>query len=47
MNVGRILEITFLLVLVYLVLSRGREFSGAVTAIGNTYIKSVQALQGR
>jgi len=45
--IGRILEITFLLILVYLVLSRALDFSQAVNAIGNVYVQSVRALQGR
>ena len=44
---GRILEITFLLILVYLVLSRALGFSTAVRSIGKVYVDSVKALQGR
>ena len=44
---GRILEITFILILVYLVLSRALGFSSAVSSIGKVYVSSVKALQGR
>ncbi len=45
--VSKILEITFTLVLVYLVLSMSDGFSEAITAIGNVYSKSVKTLQAR
>ena len=44
---GRILEITFILILIYLVLSRALGFSTAVRSIGKVYVDSVKALQGR
>jgi hypothetical protein len=44
---GKVLEITFVLILVYLVLSRALGFSAAVSAIGKVYVSSVKALQGR
>jgi len=44
---GRWLEITFVLILVYLVLSRATGFSNAVRSIGGVYVASVKALQGR
>ena len=44
---GRILEITFILILIYLVLSRAVGFSAAVKSIGKVYVDSVKALQGR
>lgn len=44
---GKVLEITFVLILVYLVLSRALGFSMAVTSIGKVYVSSVKALQGR
>ena len=44
---GRVLEITFLLILVYLVLSRALGFSTAVRSVGKVYVDSVKALQGR
>ena len=44
---GRALEITFLLILVYLILSRAVGFSSAVRAVGKVYVDSVEALQGR
>ncbi len=39
--------ITFVCVIVYLVLSRSRGFSTAITAIGGVYNGSVRSLQGR
>lgn len=45
--VSRWLEITFMLILVYLILSRALGFSLAVGAIGKTYTDAVRALQGR
>ena len=43
----RWLEITFMLVVLYLVLSRAGAFSAAVKALSNAYVGSVRALQGR
>jgi hypothetical protein len=45
--VGRWLEIIFILIVVYLVLSRALGFSTAVRSIGKVYVDSVKALQGR
>lgn len=45
--IDRILEITFVLILVYLVLSMSEGFSQSITSIGNVYSKSVKTLQGR
>jgi len=45
--ISRWLEITFLLILVYLVLSRASGFSTAIRSIGSAYTSSVKALQGR
>lgn len=47
MDTGRILEITFVAVVLYLVLSNASGFSKAVVSIGDTYVKGVKALQGR
>ena len=47
MNTDKILEITFTLILVYLVLSRSQGFSAAVRSIGGVYTDAVKALQGR
>jgi len=44
---GRILEITFFLVLVYLVLSRAEGFSSAMGSLSGAYTESVRTLQGR
>lgn len=46
-TVGRILEITFILVLMYLVLTNGNAFSQVVSSIGSVYNNSVRTLQGR
>lgn len=46
-EIGQILEGTFVLILVFLVLSRASGFSKAMGAIGSVYISSVKALQGR
>lgn len=45
--VGRIIEGTVTLVLVYLVLSQAQGFSAAARAAGGTYVDAVKALQGR
>ena len=41
------LEITFVLILVYLVLTRARGFAAAIRALSGGYAESVKALQGR
>lgn len=46
-TVGRILEITFVAVILYLILANAFGFSSIVTSLGNVYVKSVGALQGR
>ena len=46
-NVGRWLEITFVLIILYLVLSRAFGFSTVVKSIGGVYVNAVKALQGR
>lgn len=46
-SVTQILEITFTLVLIYLILSRALGFSSVVSSIGRVYVESVKALQGR
>jgi hypothetical protein len=45
--VGRILEITFLLVLAYLVIANAGNFATAIKALGGVYAGSVKVLQGR
>lgn len=47
MDTGRLLEITFTLVLVYLVLSNASNFKTAIESIGGVYVKGVTALQAR
>lgn len=46
-TVNRILEITFVAVIVYLVLSRATDFNIAITAIGDVYSQAVRTLQAR
>lgn len=41
------MEITFVLILVFLVLSRARGFASAIKALSAGYVDSVAALQGR
>lgn len=45
--VGRILEGTATLVLVYLVLTNASGFSSAASAAGSVYTNAVKTLQGR
>jgi hypothetical protein len=47
MNVDRLFEITFTLVLVYLVLQNATAFSRAVNSLSQTYTSGVKTLQGR
>lgn len=46
-SVTQILEITFTLILLYLVLSNASAFSSITTSIGNVYTSAVKTLQGR
>ncbi len=41
------LEVTFVLIILYLILSRSTAFSNAITSLGSVYVGSVKALQGR
>ena len=43
----RWMEITFILIVLYLVLSRAGAFSAAIKALSNAYVGGVKALQGR
>ncbi len=45
--VRQLLEITFMLILVYLIVSNAEGFSAATKAVGKVYADSVKALQGR
>ena len=45
--VSRVLEITFVSVLVYLVLSNATGFGAVTDSIAQAYVGSVKALQGR
>jgi hypothetical protein len=45
--VSQVLEITFILILLYLVLTNGSAFSQVVGASGNVYTNAVRTLQGR
>jgi hypothetical protein len=44
---GRWIEITFVLIVLYLVLSRAKGFSAAMGSIAKAYTGAVRALQGR
>lgn len=46
-TLNRWIEITFVLILVFLVLSRASGFSQGVRAISSAYTSAVKALQGR
>jgi hypothetical protein len=45
--VSQILEISFMLVLVYLVVVNADGFSSSVRALGSVYTASIKTLQGR
>lgn len=44
---SEILEATFILIAVFLVLSRAREFGSAIGSLSSAYTSGVRALQGR
>lgn len=46
-QLSRWIEVTFVLILVYLVLVNYKGFSSAVASIGSVYGSSVKVLQGR
>ncbi len=46
-SLRRWLEITFVLVFVYLLLSRARASASVIRALSGGYVESVRALQGR
>lgn len=45
--VNRVLEITFVLVILYLVLNNYQGFGSVVRSVGSVYSSSVKTLQGR
>ena len=45
--VSRVLEITFVLVLAYLVIANANNFAIAIQSIGAVYAGAVKTLQGR
>lgn len=45
--VGRVIEVTFILVLVFLVLSNAMGFTLAVGSLSGAYSNAVKTLQGR
>lgn len=45
--INRVLEITFVLVMAYLVIANARNFAVALGAIGGVYTGAVKTLQGR
>ncbi len=44
---NRWIEITFILVLVFLILSNGQAFSMVANTLGQVYVNAVGTLQGR
>lgn len=46
-TIGRVLEITFVLVLAFLVLTHSKEFSQVAGTVGTAYTGAVKTLQGR
>jgi hypothetical protein len=46
-TVNKWFDITFVLIILYLVLSRASGFSQAVRSLGSAYTGAVKALQGR
>lgn len=45
--VSKILEITFVLIIIFLVVNNASGFSSVVRSIGSVYGSSVKVLQGR
>ncbi len=45
--VRNLFEITFILIIVYLVLTNASGFASAIRSLGSVYTSSVKALQGR
>ena len=45
--VGKVLEITFVLVMAYLILANAHNFSIAAQTVGGVYSGAVKTLQGR
>jgi len=44
---NKVIEVTFTLIVIFLVLSRASGFSRAVSSISTGYVQAVKALQGR
>jgi hypothetical protein len=44
---SRIIEVSLVLIVLYLVLQNGRAFSDVTQAIGSVYTSGVKTLQGR
>jgi hypothetical protein len=45
--VGRVIEVSFVLILVFLVVTNSQGFYTALSGIGQTYVGAVKTLQGR
>lgn len=45
--VNRVIEVTFVLILAYLVIANAGNFSVAIRSIGSVYSGAVKTLQGR
>jgi hypothetical protein len=46
-DLGEWVEITFFVVLIYLIIANAQGFSSAIRSTSNAYIGAVKALQGR
>jgi uncharacterized protein YcfJ len=45
--IGKVIEGTIVLIVVYLVLANGKNFSSAVGAVSGGYVGAIKAFQGR
>lgn len=46
-SLGNFVDLTFFLILIFLVLTRAEGFSTVVKAVSDTYLEGIRALQGR
>lgn len=44
---GRIIEVTFTLIAMYIIIINADKFSTAANAVGGVYVNAVRALQGQ
>lgn len=45
--IGRIIEVTFTLIAMYLIIINADKFSTAANAVGGVYVNAVRTLQGQ